>query len=106
MSYFKHVRRQAEIAAALVITSLEQLRNTPITGDEKTDTEIVDAAFEFIADESTSMSDKIDALKYLAPIFGEDPSIVNEAYVLDMLDDSEDASAGKSKIKKRFANRK
>ncbi len=107
MSYFKNICRQVETARKnKSIKTLKQLLNTPLTGSEHVDLPILDAALDFIALKSTKMSDKIAAARYVAPIVGEDPETINEAYVLDMLGDSEEASTKKSKMRKYFANKK
>lgn len=74
--------------ASPTFTSIEQVHNVNFTGDKDKDEEIVDAIFEFIADESTSMTDKIAAAKFLAPTFGEDPETINEEFINEMLSET------------------
>lgn len=85
-----------EIAESLSLDfkSAAEIKNVVFTGNEEKDSAILDAIMDFIYDDGTSMSDKVDAAKVMAVYFGEDPGEINAAYVQEMLDDPGEEEEG------------
>ena len=96
--HFRNAGKKFETANS-DITSIEQVYNTNFTGDEEQDEAIVDAIFDFIAADTTSMSDKIAAAKFLAPTFGENPEDIDEAFINDMLSETAATLSKAEKLK-------
>ena len=101
--YLKHLSNKLAEKAAISFTKIEEIYNTPLSGDEEQDMPIIDAILEFIDDDSTNMTDKIAAAKVIAPAFGEKVDNITEDFIKDML--SETASEGATMGAKWFGGR-